>query len=1297
MYSLRALPYPDTLSSADYGRSSYVQYCVEEEQLKKKKGKKNDDMYSQHSSARSTHECHNHANPYPRVVPYTHTTAFMVMPTASQLRVEVPPPPTAARSAIVGISSACTPQSSPAFTLRPSNSLLYLADPFSACPSHSTACRHQQPRQPRACFYHDVQPAPLSPVPSVYGHDTQLQTHKSLRASGGGLRHKEDHRRFHDRTAAPLSACLHEEVQRKPIDVAHYRDLPPQVPTPDRFREARWRERCHEDFAGISAASLRTRGAVENRPLVEGQPFSTTTTTKTTEAAAAGTESTRCGRREVRQKLRLRHENEASHSTATTLAFHTVQVAQPRYYTDDDFLEVQDVLPPPQLSVCDVEKQRPLKRHVHTAAAPPPKEAHSHGAVPLVPLKREERHTTYPVKERHARDESQQSTRVSQIALNSVAPLQSDGSSRRRERRYKDLLAPAWTPSSTSSRTPHESGTLARVATASAATSLEGSHEDDEESTTPQFTNNHSALDITVVSALSPSPNNCSPTPPSMQDRLGSAELAPKDPLTAPSPASSASPTHAARASCAVQHENVSNPPVNASGEVAPGSREVQDGVSPVSPSDAFSPPSVSPSLRGRLSFDTAAVPSPVLSTASFGEVGSLSPLPLPPPTTVKSEKVRSEGKDRSKGQRCLLVCAAESAAREWIEMDASVQLHHLACEERVCYRLAEAVQYRRRLREMPCHPNISLQPEDLVTAPANKKHEAANSKEEEEEESVVRSCDAEKTQGSDPLLTTPSLSAAKVPRRMPSVTSLPPLSPQGKATPIEEGGGADVTRDAISPSSPSSSSSSQDACSLSPSLEPRRADDGDAAPHGFRDEDGASQPHRCRPSSSPPLHEDDDLCDALQEETQERAGKVEDCFPNHGMGAADDWVTNSDESGAPQQEDDGSAAWEDEHDEARDSDGVEEEEKGAGETVIDGAAVVEATTSGAADASEPSSLDTVSSFDVTQHHEVEPRHIVRTRIRSPPQRCSAPTTLPAHHLQDLEDDEEDARYLLTGECPPPHVFRRWADRFLHAQRSPRGISPAPSPEAAAPAPQDATLSEVSPSDARSFSGNGRHSTGSPEAFLSTAKRRATAGQATAAETTAEPSFSPDNRRSISQQRLCSERNRARMFESFVGDVEEVRASGGALQPSKDGEPHATSEYNASGRDAPDPQIFSEENRLQESPFSQVERGDDSEAGVPSPYYTDGPSALNVTALPEESCAESVERTSDDSSERRLSPPLVVVEAEAVSAAATAAFAPFAYPSEKTYDVPFGSERDAWQELMDKFIEGLVKLMSYEV
>lgn len=44
---------------------------------------------------------------------------------------------------------------------------------------------------------------------------------------------------------------------------------------------------------------------------------------------------------------------------------------------------------------------------------------------------------------------------------------------------------------------------------------------------------------------------------------------------------------------------------------------------------------------------------------------------------------------------------------------------------------------------------------------------------------------------------------------------------------------------------------------------------------------------------------------------------------------------------------------------------------------------------------------------------------------------ATAGAALSGEVLRELLEEEEDGRYLLTGECPPAAVFRRWTERFL--------------------------------------------------------------------------------------------------------------------------------------------------------------------------------------------------------------------------------------------------------------------------
>ncbi|KAG5469147.1 hypothetical protein LSCM4_02545 [Leishmania orientalis] len=286
--------------------------------------------------------------------------------------------------------------------------------------------------------------------------------------------------------------------------------------------------------------------------------------------------------------------------------------------------------------------------------------------------------------------------------------------------------------------------------------------------------------------------------------------------------------------------------------------------------------------------------------------------------------------------------------------------------------------------------------------------------------------------------------------------------------------------------------------------------------------------------------------------------------------------------------------------------------------------------------------------------------------------------------IRDLQYEEEDLRFLLTGDCPPPHVFHRWANRYFeghrasfssataavsqtsvqHASLSPeaverccsRSFSPPVVPSAYGGAasvvcpPDDGVVARVFPAASR---GSSRSSLLPP----------------------ADESLLWSEGSSVSRHRLCSEHRRAWAMENILSDddacatYDERRRAG--LAPSRSQSLLGRSEWNASGRYAPDPRIFSAGHCA--APLSACTLP--SYAALSS---SSTPRSISVEGAPPPSTSDyprqrPTSMTPDSSSLHKMAP-----------------------PTEKTYSTPLGSERDAWQTLMDKFIDGLLQIIERE-
>ncbi|KAK7201375.1 hypothetical protein NESM_000199900 [Novymonas esmeraldas] len=309
---------------------------------------------------------------------------------------------------------------------------------------------------------------------------------------------------------------------------------------------------------------------------------------------------------------------------------------------------------------------------------------------------------------------------------------------------------------------------------------------------------------------------------------------------------------------------------------------------------------------------------------------------------------------------------------------------------------------------------------------------------------------------------------------------------------------------------------------------------------------------------------------------------------------------------------------------------------------------------------------------------------------------CAVFTNALRTRLERLSEEEEDLRFLLSGECPPPHVFQRWADRYLEERRlsptSPpvttmesHGGSPPPPPP---PPPPRRSQDTARHSSSRSFSPSvapppACHAA-HPDTVAATVSgvpgpRRDGAASRTLPRTSAQTrSVSEPVERvdeallwhdgaSASRQRQWSERHRERALEDLLGDdaasarlhdrasaeatLSQSRLSGGV------------GDFNATGRFAPVPSIFPLEGgtaRCTSPPASRVS-----------------------------SSSAARQRHADDTP-----PHAVVVSSSSPHAAVASAPHAVACPTEETYLAPLGSERDAWQALMDDFIDGLLLLMA---
>ncbi|KPA81092.1 hypothetical protein ABB37_04450 [Leptomonas pyrrhocoris] len=841
---------------------------------------------------------------------------------------------------------------------------------------------------------------------------------------------------------------------------------------------------------------------------------------------------------------------------------------------------------------------------------------------------------------------------------------------------------------------------------ASATTSTTSAHAEERDLHYPTTC---SALDVTGVSALSPSPQKCSPLHEEVRRRLGKIELTPDDFLATSSPPPGKA--HRLRAGYPFGEPQAENAACSSIGDSHSGlprrSPAALRSGNPTSVSGDVPAPlslSVSPPLRGRLPFDAAAgedeveerdqpahVPSSssALNSSSLGQPFDsvlVSPLPTESVTTPPTQELIF--------LHCRRVLQEELAAREWIEVDASVHLHHLACEERVGYRVAEAVQYYRRLQDASLHPMFNgITPADLITPPTRKQRNS--------EEGTPRAGASDSTASP-----TSPLSCVQRRRRMPSANSLPPLSPCRKTPPAEEemrNGCVSEETDAGNGVSPPSSPG---ACSLSSSQEQAC----DSAKEGGSGVAAKRLDNHSSSRSPVKVEEDEPNGDSF----------VTRGTPADAAGASDSCAAGEDPDKVLYGSDD-SGDWEDasETENANKEDEQQEDGEGASTSQMEFGDAL-ALPDCEADATQCSAVDTVDASvkpplysPASRESDEAANTPASARRPSPLRRILNRTAHSICLLRDVQSDEEDARYLLTGNCPPPHVFQRWADRFLREQqhtaaqttgggeeerRHEKGSTP--SPDASEPTIHTTEVQSAAKRgmgvleiDLCMDSQSDRRSLESPATAREVSRRKDVPEKPLAAMAS-EASASCDGDRSTSRQRQCSERYRDGVLRSFCADLDD---GGHAVWPSGERDSSrlrevdgadVDREYNATGRYAPDPQFFDEDGCLLRSPSSLRSSSallNDASPTLLFPSDMAGPSAANVTALPES--------TSTDA--------LPVTDAETLaasfSAPPAAAFAPLTYPSEETYDAPCGSERNAWQMLMDDFIEGLVKLMRDEV
>ncbi|KPI88147.1 hypothetical protein ABL78_2780 [Leptomonas seymouri] len=1293
-------------------------------------------MLTHNDIAASAQEGRTHAGLYPRVMPYTRTTAFMVVPAASA---QVITPRAAATSA----HSMLRPKPLGASASMSCNQLSYLADPSLFCTSQSTEDAQGPPHE-LTRRHRDTQPSPHIVGPLFHGHGT----HPTPREKHGGDHRYKERQRYH-------SVPSHEEALRDPYD-KYACGASRGLPANERLKGAGRSETCFVlgpaalfssvytqhisdhpaplsekvDAAeamkwGIHTQTLallharappRHCGRQAQRETLGQHPVNTfrsrlvRSTSRPVHAASSvhpATLENACDTQQQRSPLVVRLlagdeevSSERSLSTAAAVGSAHASAATHGGATQRAFLSKEGAVHAPKChsskEVWGIQRLPDAQTHQRS---PSLKDSHHRGARTNAVWEGEGGQDAYQAGEGHTCEE--QHAALDSSGTSDNAALVDECKRQCSESCTDNPPVPALaSPSPQLPVCPLEND-------ASAAAPTDGFHES---GWSTHHHTNCSALDETVVSALSPSPQKSSPIQDDAQHALETVNQISDDFVVAPPPASSQPPLRAGYPLGEQQLDSIirnssSSPAVLHSVSSASMSGEVS---SPSQPRRRASM-SVSLPLRCRLSFGTAVgadeddegdeetsgnhgkgpqaqEPSLVLLSSSFGRHCD----PLTPSLLPIASEATPTLQERAWAQRFPLVLQLEAAAREWIEVDASVQLHHLACEERICYRGAEVARYRRRLQEVVSYPTVSIpNPDDLITPPTNRQGDP--------EEVLSRAGISEAT-----MLLTSSRFSGRGYRRMPSASSLPPLSPQGKAAPAEEDLESACANEeasmgcAASLSSPSASP--RDAASFSPLPVPvsYRSTDGDCL---------AEAELLCRHSPPhSPMKKEEYFHGSIPASEGVLAAEAEPFGSRFAGTVHDDIPDNSGDN----------AEWED----ASDAEGEEEEGDNAADSLKEsGSALVlpdrgaYATVSSVIETADEA-LVPAFSFSQTHHHNQAPKDTCCTTWRPPSLlRSSPPTPHVFHLLQDLQNDEEDARYLLTGECPPPHVFQRWADRFQLDQQHAadpaaaagvglqqrRGLTP--SLEAMEPTKQGGERQPTGRCGVGVLEGsynqelkNGRRSLEPPEslAVITTVKE---INEMALAEGPAESSLR-DGSQSTSRQRLCSERNRAWMMENFLEDFDEggdtanpSNERGSSGSPEEDGA-YAEAEYNATGRYAPDPLIFDEEKLALRGPsplLSPPVGPDDASPAFLFPPDTEGPSAIDPLTFPERSSTERVPYTGAETAVALLTVPSDV------------AFEPLSYPSEETYEAPFGSERDAWQMLIDDFIEGLVRLMGDEV